>query len=186
MQSYEIDYTVTVSDFRKASYYALFLRNRKPLLIMFVVLIGVILYALAALAGLGTPNTFVFLLAAVYLAWGLWLFGGCEKNLKKYLSSPQCLLGCPFHAIWDPKQIHILVPDRNVDVTFRLKKLACAFELSAEFLLYISTQEVYILPKRALSPQQRVDLRTALSSSLGDRFSTRFTPDSDKEPYQSA
>ena len=38
MEKIQVEYKVTVSDFRKASYYGLFLRHRRPLQIMFAVL----------------------------------------------------------------------------------------------------------------------------------------------------
>ena len=44
MEKIQVEYKVTVSDFRKASYYGLFLRHRRPLQIMFAVLIGAVLY----------------------------------------------------------------------------------------------------------------------------------------------
>ena len=51
MEKIQVDYTVTVSDFRKASYYGLFLRHRRPLQIMFAVLIGAVLYGAGSYLG---------------------------------------------------------------------------------------------------------------------------------------
>lgn len=55
MEKIQTEYTVTVSDFRQASYYGLFLRHRRPLQIMFAVLLAAALYGIGSSLGLGTP-----------------------------------------------------------------------------------------------------------------------------------
>ena len=45
MSDIRIHYQVSLSDYRKASYYGLFLRHRIPLLIFFGVLLFAVLYA---------------------------------------------------------------------------------------------------------------------------------------------
>ena len=72
-------YTVTVSDFRRASYFGLFLRHRRPLQILFVVTAGCILYAAGGLLGFGTVNPLVFFLGGAYLIWGLFLHTIMDK-----------------------------------------------------------------------------------------------------------
>ena len=88
MEKIQVDYTVTVSDFRKASYYGLFLRHRRPLQIMFAVLIGAVLYGAGSYLGLGTANPLVFFLAAAYLCWGLLLFAGTERSIRQDMRTP--------------------------------------------------------------------------------------------------
>lgn len=69
MQTIHVNYFITVSDFRKATYYGLFLRHRRALQIMFLVLGVSILYAIGGALGLGTVNYLVFFLALAYLIW---------------------------------------------------------------------------------------------------------------------
>lgn len=42
------------------------------------------------------------------------------------------------------------------------------------YLLYVNTQEVYLLPKRALTAEQVSGLRALLRETIGERFGTRF------------
>lgn len=174
MQSIDISYTVTVSDFRKATYYGLFLRHRRALQIMFLVLGFSILYAIGGAFGLGTVNYLVFFLALAYLIWGLLLFAGAEKGIKHFLASPQTTLGCEYLVSIDEHHLRIRVPAKKGDASFLIKKLACAYELSSMYLLYVSTQEVYLLPKRALTAEQTAALRNLLCRTLGERFASRF------------
>ena len=62
MFPFQIDYQVTLSDFRKATYYGLVVRYRRALLIILIVLAIGILYANDAAVGLGQPNYLAFFL----------------------------------------------------------------------------------------------------------------------------
>lgn len=174
MQAIDVSYTITVSDFRRATYYGLFLRHRRPLLIMFIVLGAAVLYGIGGALGLGSVNYLVFFLALAYLIWGLLLFAGAEKSIRQYLASPGATLGCEYLVSINSHHIRIRVPSHNGDVSFQIKKLACVYELSSLYLFYVNTQEVYLLPKRALTEEQTAALRQELRSVIGERFSSRF------------
>lgn len=174
MQAFNVSYSITVSDFRKASYYALFLRHRRALRIMFLVLGVAVAYGVAGSMGAGTVNYLAFFLALGYFLWGVLLFAGAEKNIKNYLSRPDGMLGCRYDVTIGEHHIRFRIPERGSDTSHQLKKLACVYELSALFLFYVNTQEVYLLPKRALTEEQTAALRALLRETVGERFSTRF------------
>lgn len=168
-------YTVTVSDFRRASYFGLFLRHRRPLQILFVVTAGCILYAAGGLLGFGTVNPLVFFLGGAYLIWGLFLLAGAEKQVLQYIKSPDSHIGEPYDLEMDGRgTVVFTLPRRGEQASFRLKDLACAFEMSQLFLLYTSASQTYLLPKRALTEEQQVWLRRALRQALGANFGSRF------------
>ena len=106
----ETEYQITVSDFRKASYYGLFLRYRRPFLILFIVIAGALVYALASALGMGPANPHVFFLAGAYAVWGLFMAAGTEKGIRAYLRSPDKFVGCTFHAVLDERQMHLAIP----------------------------------------------------------------------------
>jgi len=172
----EIEYQIGVSDFRKASYYGLFLRQRRALLIFFAVLLVSALYAAGAAIGLGKVNLLVFFLAAAYLVWALFLFAGEERQIGAYLRREDNLLGETFRMRMDDKSMRMEIPSRGVSFSRTWERLACAFELSDLFLLYLTPQDVYLLPKRVLRPEEIAALRQTLRLRLGDRFGTRFLP----------
>ena len=74
MEKISTEYQVTVSDFRRATYFGLFQRHRTALRILFVVLAVAILYVLGASMGLGVLNPLVLFIAVAYLIWGMLLF----------------------------------------------------------------------------------------------------------------
>lgn len=174
MERIRVDYTVTVSDFRKASYYGLFLRHRRPLQIMFAVLIGAILYGAGSYWGLGTANPLVFFLAAAYLCWGLLLFAGTERSIRQYMRAPGNFLGCTYTATLESHRVQIEIPERNIKASQQIGNLACVFELNQIFMIYVTAQDLYILPCRALTKEQRAELRQTFRQRLGNRFATRF------------
>ncbi|MBR2570844.1 MAG: YcxB family protein [Clostridia bacterium] len=174
MRPIHAEYRITLSDYRMASYYGLFLRHRKALLALFVMLFVAVLYGLASLFGAGTANPLVFLLAAAYAAWGLALCAGTEKTIRAYLRSDGNLIGLDYILDLDETRTTVQVPAKRIRTVFDTGRMACAFELHAMFLLYSTAAEVYILPKRALSDEDALSLRKLLRTRLKDRFSTRF------------
>lgn len=174
MTPFETEYQISVSDYRKATFYALFLRHRRALQIMFIVLIGAVIYAAGAMLGLGEVNPLVFFLAGAYLIWGLVLFAGAERSVLQYMKSTDSFLGCRYIASFDRAHFRIRIKEKNIDNTYSIRKLACAFEISSMFLLYTTPQEVFMVPVRALTGEQRSSLRDTLAHDLKDRFASRF------------
>ena len=70
--------------------------------------------------------------------------------------------------------LKIETPHNGKSSSVKLENLFYAFELSNMFLLYIDGAQSIMLPIRAMTPQQRADLRELLKDQMHDRFSTRF------------
>ena len=174
MDKITVEYQVTVSDFRRATYFGLFQRHRTALRIMFVVLAVAILYVLGASIGLGTINYLVLFVAGAYLIWGILLFAGAEKGIRAYLKTPDSLIGCTYRAELESHRIRLDVPERNIHVSAQVNQLTCVFELSSLFLIYTSLQDVYILPNRCLTDEQRLALRKNFRERVGQNFGSRF------------
>ena len=154
--------------------YGLFLRHRRALQILFLVLGAAVLYYIGARVNLGTPNPLVFFLAAAYLIWGLLLFAGAEKEIRRYIRSPESLIGCEYKILLEDHRIRIEIPEKKIRESFNLHSLHCCFELASMFMIYTTPQNVYLLPKRALEQDEIEALRQELTASLGERFSSRF------------
>lgn len=174
MEKINVEYQVTVSDFRRANYYGLFLRHRTALRIMFVVLAVAVLYAIAGSLGLGAINPLVLFLGAGCLVWGIFLFAGAERGIRAYLRSEHSVMGQTYRAELDSHRIRIEVPEQDIQFSVAVNNLACVFEFSSLFLIYTSLQDVYLLPTRCLSAEQRTALRANFRQRLGNNFGSRF------------
>ena len=174
MEKISTEYQVTVSDFRRATYFGLFQRHRTALRILFVVLAVAILYVLGASMGLGVLNPLVLFIAVAYLIWGMLLFSGAERGIRAYLRSKDSLIGCTYRVELDTHRIRLEVPERKIQVSTQVNQLTCVCELSSLFLIYTSMQDVYILPHRCMSETQRVALRHNFRARLGANFGSRF------------
>lgn len=174
MEKINVEYKITVSDFRQATYYGLFLRHRTALRIMFVVLAVAVLYAIAGSLGFGTINPLVLFLGAGYLIWGLFLFAGAEKGIRTYLRSEHSMIGQTYRMELDSHRIRVEIPERSIEFSVSVNKLTCVFEFSALFLIYTTMQDVYLLPVRCLTLEQRTALRSNFRQRLGDNFGSRF------------
>ena len=175
MKKINTSYQVSLSDFRRATYFGLFQRLRRPLQIMVVVLLVGTLYFFGACLGLGQINPLVLFITAAYLIWGIILFAGTERGVRRYLSSKDCLIGCTYQVELESNRIRVEVPQRNISFATQVNKLTCVFETSSAFLIYTSLQDVHILPHQALTPEERADLRTNFRKHLDGNFSTRFS-----------
>jgi len=175
MERIDVSYQVTLKDFRMATYFGMFQRYRNPLRIMFVVLIAAgVYYFLGTQLDLGPMNYLVFFLAAAYLLWGLVLFAGAENGIRTYLRSENSMIGCTYHATLDTHRVRMRVSERKIDISAPLSQLACVFEISTMFLIYVSAQDAYILPHRCLTEEQRIALRENFRERMGEYFNTRF------------
>lgn len=174
MNFIDVTYQVSLSDFRKAMYYGLFLRNRRPFIIILIAVAITLLYLIAHMMHIAQMNYIVYFIGAIHMIWGISLLVGAEKSIRRYLKSPDHFLGALFHVQMDEQNILIRVPERNVNVKYRINELYCVFELSALFMIYISPAEVYLLPKKALNEELRVRLRANFKERLGNQFQSRL------------
>ena len=174
MQKIQVEYQLTVSDYRASSYYGLVQRQKMAFRIMAgVIAVGILslVFRESLPAKLGTLLPF---LAGAYLIWGILLFAGVERGIRRYVKTPDCLIGRRYRATIDAQQIRFEIPERKVDVSFPVDELSFAFELSALFMLYVSEDKVFLLPKRSLSDAEVRSLRSLLQSRLKTRFISRF------------
>lgn len=175
MNKISVEYQVTVSDFRRATYYGLVNQNRTPLRIMVVVILVAVAYTLLGrLLNLGGFNPLVVVLASAYLVWGILLFAGAERRIRRYIRHPDCLVGCTYRMELESHRVGVEVPDRKIRFSVPVNQLACVIELSGMFLIYHTVQDTYILPNRTLTDEQRLALRETFRKKIPDRFTSRF------------
>ena len=175
MNKISVEYQVTVSDFRRATYFGLFQQHRTALRILFAVLIVAAGYVLlGSLLNLDGFNPLVLFLAAAYLVWGLLLFAGAERGIRQYIRRSDTLVGCTYKMELESHRVQVEVPARKIRFSVPVNQLACVFELSGMFLIYHTPQDTYILPNRCLTDEQRRALRANFRKLLGDRFGSRF------------
>lgn len=169
MNKIEVSYPLTVKDYRQASYYGLALRNNKmvrPLLMM----VGFALTSAVTAMLWSEVAKFSAALCALCVIWLLTLFAGEERNIRRYIKHPDTMIGCEYHMTLESHRIQIRVPERKINHSVKMNDLAAVFELSGQFMIYISVSDVYILPFRVLSKEQLQELKDTFRRHLGDRF----------------
>lgn len=171
MGTIQTNYTITVDDFRHASYYAAALQHRRSLQVLALFLAGGLVYLYGIMAELWQVNYLAAFIIVAYLIWGLIFFAGVELRIRKYVMSPDTLIGCSFTVTLQANQLFLQVPERNIRHSCSINRLTAVFELSKLFLIYISSQELYILPKRALCDEEVDALRSNFTQRIPDRFS---------------
>ena len=170
METQEIRYRVNKKVFRQASLYAMFLRNRNTFRAGVAVVLAVAFYALLASKGLFAMSYLPVYIAAAYFIWMLLLLGREEQRVLRYLKSDSSLLGTEYILRFDEGKLSVDIPAKKFHNAVQISKLASAIEISSVFMLYLSVDQLYLVPTEAMTEGQRTSLRGLLSSRLGDHF----------------
>lgn len=170
MDTQEIRYRVTKKVFRQASIYALLQRNRGTFRVGIVVILVVALYTAMAVQGVFRLDYLPIYIAAAYLIWILILLGREERRVLRYLKSDASLLGTEYVLRFDGSKISIDIPEKRLHNAVSFAKLVSAIEISSAFMLYVSAEQLYLVPTDAMTAEQRSALRSLLDSRLGERF----------------
>ena len=170
MEAQEIRYRVSKKIFRQATLYAMFLRNRGTFRVGIAVVLAVAFYTILAVQGTFPLSYLPVYIAAAYLVWMLLLLGREEQRIFRYLKSDQSLLGIEYVLRFDENKLSVDIPEKKLRSTVSLTKLASAIEISSVFMLYLSAEQLYLVPSSAMTESQRSMLRGLLGSRLGARF----------------
>lgn len=169
MNRIDVTYPLTISDYRRASYYGLALRQYKTLRILIIV-IGLAVTSVFTAAMWNKGAELAALLVCICVIWLLTLFSRMERGIRRYLKTPGNMIGCEYHVTLESHRIEIRVPERKVNYSVKINDLAAVFELSGLFMIYISSQDAYLLPFRVLTKEQQETLKDVFRHHLGDRF----------------
>lgn len=174
MNSVELRYRVRIADFREASYYALFLRRRTGFRVAVVVILAFFVYAVLCVNGVTTMEPVAAFIAGAYLIWVLLQLAAAEREILRYAKTPDTLIGAEYTARFGAKRFSIAIPERDFRVSGNLAELQCAFEIAHCFLLYVTGQQMFIIPTRGMAESETVRLREILTDALGERFHSLF------------
>ncbi len=175
METQEIRYRVNKKVFRQASLYAMFLRNRGTFRVGVIVVLATAFYTVLAVQGTFPLSYLPVYVAAAYLVWMLLLLGREEQRVLRYLKSDESLLWTEYVLRFDAGKLSVEIPEKKIHNTVALAKLASAIEISSVFMLYLSAEQLYLVPTDAMTAEQRAALRGLLSSRLGERFYSSIT-----------
>lgn len=174
MDTITLNFKVTVSDFREASYYGLFMRRRSAFRAAAVVLLASFVYGVLCWHRVLPLEPLLLFPAGACLIWFLFVLAGAERQILSCVRSPDTLIGAAYTASLDHSRFSFSLPDRNFCVSGPVSELYCAFELSRCFLIYATQEQLFIVPIRQMSQDEIKTLRKILQAGLNSRFATPF------------
>lgn len=167
-------YVLNIKDLRHASYFGFVKRSSNALRIMTIFVLAVIAYTLVMYVSNKRLDFLGLYVLTAYLIWLLYGLSKVEFGVQRCMRSGDGVLGCEHIAIFEEQRIRILVAERRINISQMIDKLACAFELSTQFLIYLDGQSVYIIPKRGFSDEEIRCIRHNFAAKLGNRFESRY------------
>lgn len=176
MHTMKFEYAVTLSDYRMALYFGSTIRYRRSLQIFLIAGAVVALYSAGGLLGIWPMSLLPAYVFLGYAVWLLFLITRLQHGVLKYVKSPDSLIGKPVTVTVDHASMKVETPGQGgqPDV-HRLDKLFMVFEISRMFLIYVNPEQSVLLPFRAMSSSERVELRDRFREAIGsDRLQTRY------------
>ena len=174
MDKLTIQYRVLATDFREASYYALFLRKKTGFRLAAAVLLSFFVYAVLCVNGVFEMEPLAAFVAAAYLIWCLLQLASAERAILRYTKAPDSLIGAEYIAVFGHRHFSISLPVRDFHLSGEISDLTFAFELTHCFLLYVTDQQMFIIPTRNMTTAEAETLRHLLSTTLTSRFHSLF------------
>ena len=162
-------YTVQMGDFRAASYYGTMMRNRILFRPLIVLLPTAVLYLVGILAELWGYYPLVGYLLIAYAVGVLVVFGGTERAMLRYARSEQSVIGVETTMEWGKDRLHMEIPSRNTELSFRYADIPGVIELRRVYLIYLSGEQTLLLPKAGLGGREKEFCRL-LQNEFGGRF----------------
>lgn len=163
----DVDVRLTLADYLRANYWFLFKRFRRLFLILFLAgVVYPILYLTRAVDTTKDNPWGLFIPWAILLLLLLTTFLGTRRNLK----SNKALQG----------EMHYRLSRDGIETAGPLSSgqmgwaaMRDAFETRSNFLIFISNNLMYLIPKRCLQSGDVVRLRRLLSEMLGPKARMR-------------
>ncbi len=180
MGGVELNYRVELADFREASYYMLFIRKRTAFRLAILILLAFFVYVVLCLNHVTNMEPVAAFIAGAYLIWILLQLASVEREILRYAKTPDTLISEEYSAKFGNRQFSIAIPARGFSVTDDIINLHCAFEIAHCFLLYVSGQQMFIIPTRDMTEEEALTLRSILTSALGERFHSLFANNSQR------
>ena len=174
MQTQEVSFTVTKQDFRAANYYIYFISRSIFLYISGGTLVLFLVYMLfvrLGMVGFWSPSAYITS-GAVF--WLLWQMTKLEKTVRQYAKSPASILGMKSILRYTDTRMTMKVPQKAFTSSGMFADYPCAFESRSAFLVYTSGSDLFLIPRRAFSPEKLEGFRAILIAAMGDRFSSRY------------
>lgn len=169
MESMKISYAVTPSDLRQAANYASTFRNRKGMRFCLIVLLGIAGYGLGAWLSLWKLYPVVLYAAIPFAIWILIVLGNANLRVFRLIRSSD-LVGATYNVEIDGKGFALSIPSKNASAYYEFRKFACAIETGTQFLFCVNSQDMFLIPKRALSEEQIGRISGCCRAALKDRF----------------
>ncbi len=168
--SLHFEYQLNTNDLRRALYYGYLVRNRKVVRFALFALLVIFSYSVLSLTGAMPESALIFYIGLGYFVWLVLTAGSIEYQLLRQVKDKDSFLRKIFRVQVSESIIQIEVPSEASRLRVIPSQLYCAFEISRVFMLYISPEQVYLVPKSIMSEEEKVQLRSILLTSLGERF----------------
>ena len=175
----DFTYRTELKDFRVATRYGLMVRNAGLFRVLMFLVPAAAVYLFGSYCKLWPFFPFVGFIMGGYAVWLLILFGNAEYKMLKISKSGNSALGKETELSINTKRISIKVQGQEAQYEGKLADLACVIELKTIYLLYVTQEATFIVPKREVPEPARFS--ELLRCALPERFVNMTEKDNRKK-----
>lgn len=165
-----VKYTVKEQDFRSAMYFPLLLRYKRVLYLLALTVAGSLACFICSRFGVFPDAFIVYFIAIAYIFAVAFVFGRAEQSMRRYLRTPNCLIGREFTFTLDKKTARFVIEADKVDEQFYLKDFTMVVDLRRILFFHLQGDQVYVVPKRAFTEEEYLRATDLLTKAIGGNF----------------
>ena len=181
METLKTSFVLTPSDLRRAAGYASVFRNRRGMTFCSLMLLGIAVHSVGSLLSLWPPVSLIPYLSIPFFAWILVVLGTANLRVLRLIRTSDAV-NVLYHAAIDSEGILLSIPDQKSATHYEFSKLSCIMETRTQFLFYITPQDMFLIPKRALSNDEIEIIKLLCNAKLMGLFlSTKSTTKAPQE-----
>ncbi len=175
METLKTSFVLTPSDLRRAAGYASVFRNRRGMTFCSLMLLGIAVHSVGSLLSLWPPVSLIPYLSIPFFAWILVVLGTANLRVLRLIRTSDAV-NVLYQAEIGSEGILFSIPTQKISTYYELSKLYCAIETHSQFIFYITSQTMFLIPKRALSNDEIEIIRLLCNTKLMGLFlSTKST-----------
>lgn len=174
MNNLVFTYCPNISDYHIAVYFAAITRHRTGFRIFVLSAVVAAICTAGAYMGVIPPFMLPAYIFLGYLVWTIIICAQTEYSILKYAKTDESMLQKEITLTFIRDTLKINTPHNGKSSTIKLESIFLGFELSNMFLLYLDGTQSIMLPHRAMTPEQRAEVRSILKDNMHERLSTRF------------
>ncbi|MCD8097196.1 MAG: YcxB family protein [Lachnospiraceae bacterium] len=174
-----IHYEVGVRELNQALLYALVVRRRRIFRLSLYVILAVCFYIACCYAGIVPLYPLILFIGTLCVIWILMQLSGVFLSVRKMVDEDSGakgagIIGAPSVMKLCPESLKYSVPEKHLSNRVNLRNIAAVIELPRVYMIYISSADTFLLPKRAMDSDMLTQVHDYFTKRIPEKFMSSY------------